>query len=67
MFASRDVCIYFENVESSALLILPIQGVYYLNMEWFESAVPAIFPSYAPTFFKYIHSQFTKIDSMFIY
>ena len=35
------------------LLILPIQSVSrHLNMECFESAVPAIFLSYAPTFFK---------------
>ena len=45
MFASRDGQ---ENVESSALLhlILPIQDVSrHLNMECFESAVPAIFQS----------------------
>ena len=40
-------------MESSVLLVLPIYKVFigHLNMECFESTVPAIFRFYAPTFF----------------
>ena len=49
-------CMYLlssENVESYALLIL--------NVEWFESAVPAIFLSYAPTFFAILLWQLYRL------
>ena len=57
MFASRDVCIFIVRKRGvicavTPILIIPVQGVTrHLNMECFESAVPAIFLSYVPTFF----------------
>ena len=70
MFASRDVCIDFGKKMLSHL-----RCWFYLYMEFtrhldVESAVPAIFPSYAPTFFtiqisinpKMLHFKFEKID-----
>ena len=56
MFASRDVCIHFGKKTWSHLRVTPdyLYKVFtrHLNMECFESAVPAIFLSYAPTFFE---------------
>ena len=56
MFAFRDVCIYFgKKTPSSAHLYiywLYLYNVFTRHLEArFQSAVPAIFLSYAPTFF----------------
>ena len=61
MFTSRDVhvCIYFSKITWSHLRCYTYTDYTYtrcllvrhLNMECFKSAVPAIFLSYAPTFF----------------
>ena len=50
-------------MESSVLLVLPIYKVFirHLNIECFESTVPAIFRFYAPTFF-YLSSALMAID-----
>ena len=57
MFASRDVCIYFgKNTWRHLRWWFYLCKVFtrHLNVECFESAVPAIFFSYAPTFLKFI-------------
>ena len=59
MFASRDVCIYFGKKTRIHLLCYTYADytkvfTRHLNMECFESAVPAIFLSYASTLFMQI-------------
>ena len=54
MFASRDVCIYFRKKTWSHMhcwFYLYKEFTRHLSVECFESVVPAIFLSYAPTFF----------------
>ena len=52
-FASRDVCIHFGKKAWSHLRGFYLYKVFtrHLNIECFESAVPAIFLAFAPTFF----------------
>ena len=52
MFAWRDACIHFGKETWSHLRCFYLYKMFtrHLNMECFESAVPAIFLSYAPNF-----------------
>ena len=55
MFLFRDICIYFRKKTWGHMCCgfnLYKEFIRHLNVECFESAVPAIFPSYAPTFFQ---------------
>ena len=55
MFLFRDICIYFRKKTWGNMrgwFYLYKEFIRHLNVECFESAVPAIFPSYAPTFFQ---------------
>ena len=66
MFASRHVCIYFVKNTWSYLrcctYTLYLYKVFtrHLNMECFESAVPAIFLSNSPTFFHNVGEKMYK-------
>ena len=50
MFASRDVCFYFGKKSVEAIYQYQ-EFTRHLNVEYFESAISAIFLSYAPTSF----------------
>ena len=75
MFAFRDVCIYFSKKTWShnyALLIYLYKELtrhLHVNVEWSESAVPANFLSYMPTFFNSIlpHLNYLNADWVLLY